>query len=223
MDIHEPAVLPPRSRRAAPQGWVALVLACGMMSSMVSLSAEIIERVLAIAAGNLIMASDVSAARDLGLVSVESAPDPVRAALSALIDRALVLTEVDRYAPPEPDEDAIAAELGAIRARFKTPERFDATLARAGLDERHLRERLRQDLRIAAYLDQRFTVVQPTDEEVELVFRNDSARFTREGSLMPLDEARAVIVREIIQERRAGRVEEWVAGLRRRAQIVDLY
>src|SRR6185436_10506172 len=55
----------------------------------------------------LIMQSDVMAARQLGLVSPGNAPDPNRAVLSILIDRALVLAEVDRYAPPEPSVQAI--------------------------------------------------------------------------------------------------------------------
>ena len=61
---------------------------------------------------------DVTAARDLGLQSADNAADPVRAVLSKLIDRELVLAEVDRYAPPEPTADAVDREIERIRARF---------------------------------------------------------------------------------------------------------
>jgi hypothetical protein len=43
-----------------------------------------------------------------------------------------------------------------VRQRFASAADFDAALARSGIDELRLRETLRQDLRIRAYLDQRF-------------------------------------------------------------------
>ena len=58
------------------------------------------------------------AARDLQLVPVGAAADPIRAVLTRLIDRELVLVEVDRYAPPEPGAEAVDAEVRGVRARF---------------------------------------------------------------------------------------------------------
>jgi hypothetical protein len=118
--------------------------------------AETIDRVLAVAAGQLIMLSDVTAARDLGLEAVDGGAEPVRAVLTKLIDRELMLAEVDRYGPPEPTTEAVDREVERVRARFPSPDAFNAALARSGIDEQHLRETLRQNLRMAAYLDQRF-------------------------------------------------------------------
>jgi hypothetical protein len=143
---------------------------------------EVIDRVLALVAGDVITRSDVQAARDLQLVAPDPAGDPTRAVLTALIDRALVLAEVERYAPPEPAPSEIDRRIQSVEARFPTPQAFEASLASAGLEETHLRERLRQDLRIDAYL---------------------GARFPPEG--------------------RDALVREWIAGLRRRADIIDLY
>jgi hypothetical protein len=126
----------------------------------------------------------VTAARDLGLQTADSAADPVRAVLERLIDRELVLAEVDRYAPPEPDAAAVEREVARVRARFAASADFDGALARSGIDEKHLRETLRQDLRAAAYLDQRFASA---------------------------------------GDRRPQLVAEWLAGLRRRADVIDLY
>ncbi|PYR29133.1 MAG: hypothetical protein DMF92_12560, partial [Acidobacteria bacterium] len=58
-----------------------------------SRAGETIDRVLALVAGQLITLTDVTAARDLGLVSADAAADPVRAVLSKLIDRELILAE----------------------------------------------------------------------------------------------------------------------------------
>src|SRR5262249_12281301 len=113
---------------------------------------EIIDRVLAVVAGDIIMMSDVTAARDLGLLPPANAADPTREVLSRLIDRSLVLAEVDRYAPPEPTAEAIAAEEREVAARFQTQQALARTLQRVGLDETRLNELLRQNLRIRAYL-----------------------------------------------------------------------
>jgi hypothetical protein len=146
---------------------------------------EVIDRVFAVVAGDLIMQSDVRAARELGLVMPGNVADPDRAVLAQLIDRALILDEVERYAPPEPSADALDRAFAEVRARFSSAEDFAAALGRAGFDERQLRAILRQNLRIKAYLEQRFSGETP--------------------------------------ERGEAIVAAWVAGLRNRATIVDLY
>ena len=78
--------------------------------------AETIDRVLAVAGGQVIMLSDVTAALDLGLVSDDGAADRIGAALAKLISRDLVLVEVTRYAPPEPADDDVEKRAGQ-RAR----------------------------------------------------------------------------------------------------------
>ncbi len=152
----------------------------------VPLRAETIDRVLAVVSGQMIMLSDVNAARELGLRTAgePGSPDPIRAMLNALIDRQIVLTEVERYSPAEPAADAIEREVSRVSGRFATAEAFRSALSRTGITEKDLRGMLRQDLRIAAYLDQRFAAA---------------------------------------QARRQALMDEWLAGLRNRSEIVDLY
>lgn len=197
----------------------AFVLACALAASHAT-SAEIIDRVRATVGGHPILASDVAAARAFGLVAVADAADEEQEALSRLIDRALVLSEVNRYAPPEPDDRAVTTELEQVRSRFDSAEAFETALARVGLEETHLREWLRQDLRALAYLDQRFVVTPPGEEEIAAVYERDAARLVRRSGGLTLEEARPAIVRALLSERRAERVEEWVSGLRRRTPIV---
>ncbi len=168
--------------RSLVRGALLGVLCVGAIAA--AARAEILDRVLAVVAGRLIMQSDVTAARDLQLVPLGAATDPIRDVLTRLVDRELVLVEVDRYAPPEPTAEAVDGEVQRVRARFATQADFDAALARSGLDAQHLRETVRQDLRIRAYLDQRFA-----------------------GA----------------GDRRQALIDEWVAGLRRRGDVMDLY
>ena len=164
-------------------GVAALAITLTVVATAVA-HAEVIDRVLAVVGGQLITLTDVTAARDLRLVPAETTADPIRPVLTRLIDRELVLAEVERYAPPEPTAEAVDAEVARGRARFESAAAFAAALVRSGIDEKHLRETLRQDLRIRAYLDQRFSAA---------------------------------------SDRRDAALEEWMAGLRRRGDVIDLY
>src|SRR4051794_32482748 len=106
-------------RRAPDAPWLrigAALIGCALATCVAH--AETIDRVLAVVAGQLIMLSDVTAAIDLGLQTPDGATDPVRAVLSKLIDRELVLAEVDRYAPAEPTAEAVDREIQHVRQRF---------------------------------------------------------------------------------------------------------
>ena len=166
---------------------ILCILHCAFCISLSvrSASAETIDRVLAVVAGNLITLSDVNAANELGLVRPSpSSADPIRDVLSQLIDRELQLTEVERFAPPEPTAEAVDEAVAEVRTRFPSEQALNAVLARSGIDLQHLRETLRENLRIRAYLDQRFASAGEGRQPV---------------------------------------VDEWTAGLRRRAQIANLY
>jgi hypothetical protein len=163
----------------------ALVLLACLSAGPAVRADEVIDRVVAVVAGDIILLSDLRAARELGLVEAGAEPDPDREVLTRLIDRALMLAEVDRYAPPAPGDEALDAALAAVRSRFDTPEAFRTALTRVGLQEVHLRQIVQENLRIQGYLSQRF----PAETE------------TRQREL----------------------IAEWLAALRRRAEIVDLF
>jgi hypothetical protein len=183
------------------------------------LGAEVIDRVLAVVSGVIITQSDVTAAFDLGLVTVEQVDDPIGAALARLIDRQLILAEVDRYAPPEPTVEAVDRELQAVRAKFPSVSVYESILLRTGIDENHLRQTLRDDLRIRAYVEQRFAVPARSDDELIQYYREHSQAFTRGGQVLSFEAARPEITRLLAADRRAPLVQEWVSGLRRRASI----
>jgi hypothetical protein len=114
---------------------------------------ELIERTLAIVAGQVVTLADVRTARALGLVS---AADDLNASIERLVERALILREVDRYVPPEPPEAAIGQRLDELRTRLGDAE-FERVLTAGGFTEPRLRAWIRDDLRMASYLNQRFS------------------------------------------------------------------
>jgi hypothetical protein len=186
-------------------------------------SGEVIDRMLAVVAGDLIMMSDVAAALEFGLVPPSGGADVTAVVLSQLIDRSLMLDEVQRYAPPEPNAESVERELQAVRERFLTPEAFQNALARYGIEESSLRQTLRANLRLRAYLAQRFSAVPPSDEDLLRYFAANQERFSRNGESASFETVRADVLQALELDRRQSMVTEWLAGLRRRANVASVY
>ena len=190
----------------------------------VPLGAQIIDRVLAVVVGEPITLSDVNAAMRLGLVpGVTGSADGVPAALTALIERQLQLIEVNRYVPPEPSSADVDARLAQIRTRFEREAAFDTAMKELGVTPAQVRARVRDNLRLESYLRQRFGAsYQPGEEEVARYYRAHESDFTRDGVLRPYDDVRDQARTRLVDDRTASLVRDWVAGLRRRADVTIL-
>ena len=201
-----------------------LAIALSVLVAGPAAHAEIIDRILAVVEGQIITLSDVRAVTRLGLETVPPGDDPIRSVLDALIVRQLMLVEVERYSPPEPPEGAIDARLNVMRARAPDALGFEITLHEVGMTGDHLRRYVRDALRIESYLEQRFTAsIQPTDDEIAGYYRLHAERFTRDGKPLPFADARDEARAALVEARRTALVSDWLGGLRRRADIVDLY
>lgn len=201
--------------------WLAAVMFLAMVIAGHAVPrAEIIDRVLAVVNGAVILQSDSRGALRLGLIEMPPGPEPLLAVLNQLIERRLVLIEVHRSGIPDPDPAAVDARMADVRARFPSDEAMARTLAEVGLTRDQVRAFIADDLRMSAYLQQRFgATVQPSEAELVEFYRAHPDRFTRDGVLQPfnsvIDEARTML----IEERRAATIRDWVAGLRRRADV----
>jgi hypothetical protein len=202
---------------------LACVAQCVLLMTVVGVNAEVIDRILAVVDGVVITLSDVAAASALGLVPEDNSDDRTGAVLARLINRQLILGEVDRYAPSEPSNERIEQELQSIRSRFASTDAYNVALTRLGLDDKRLRQTVRDSLRIRAYLEQRFAVPSPGDEELRRYYREHSQEFTKDGQTVPFETARAQIEETLVTARREMLVDEWVNGLRRRADINNVY
>lgn len=186
--------------------------------------ADLIDRVLAIVGGAVITQSDVAAALTFGLIPPPAAgTDPVAAAVDALIRRQLVLDEVTRYTTTEADAAAVAKRMDEIRARFASRDLFEAAMARTAMNEERLRGAVEANARIDAYIKQRFGVSDPSDDEVAAYFASHRPEFASGGRVLTLQEAASVVRERLIEEKRAALIDEWVARLRRRAEVTNLY
>jgi hypothetical protein len=179
---------------------------------------QLLDRVVARVNGIAITLTDMNAALGLGLVDVAGGEDPHSAATRQLIERQLILAEVARFAPPEPDQAAIEREVAALKARAGA--RLDMLMQSTGLDEQRLRDLARESLRIQAYLSQRFGAnLQVSDEEVEQYYRGHPEEFTRSGTLISYEEAAPVARQRASALRRSALIAQWLRDLRARAEV----
>ena len=119
--------------------------------------AEVIDRIMAVVGNQPITLSDVNAGILFRFVEVPAGTsDPLAFALDRLIERNLILTEVDRFQPPEPAPVEITLRIQELEQRAGSPEAFEKALAVTGTSREQLRRYIRDDLRIATYLNQRF-------------------------------------------------------------------
>lgn len=185
-------------------------------------AAELIERTLAIVGGQAVTLSDVQTALSLDLIIAGEGADRLGTATARLIDRTLILREVERYAPPEPLDAAIDRRLVELRTRFAAGDRFAQVLAAGGFTEARVRAWLRDDMRIASYLDQRFAAVgMPSDEEVSAFYTSRRAEFEREQ--LTFDQATPVIRERLSAQRRTELIGDWIEDLRRRTVVLELW
>ena len=76
---------------------------------------ELLDRVVAQVNGDSITLSEVRVAVRLALIEVPSDVDPVSAAVRALINRHLMVIEVDRFPPIEPELYILEREVERLR------------------------------------------------------------------------------------------------------------
>jgi len=136
-----------RPTRNSQTGTVWIVVAV-FVTCVVSLSAQqVLDSVVARVGSSAITRTDVDAAVTFGIVG---RTDAVR----QLIDRRLMLAEVNRFPPPEPGATEIKLLMETMRA--KAGADTAAAMKRTGVNDDRLAELARDTLRIQSYMRQRF-------------------------------------------------------------------
>jgi hypothetical protein len=108
---------------------------------------QLLDHVVARVGTSAITQTDVDAAVTFGIVNRGDA-------VKQLIDRRLMLAEVDRFPPPEPGATEIKLLMETMRA--KAGADTAAAMKRTGVNDDRLAELARDTLRIQSYMQQRF-------------------------------------------------------------------
>ena len=131
---------------------------------------ETLDRILAIVNGQVIMHSDVRAFIELNLVDAAPGPDHEADVLTYLIERRVILDQVDRFAVAEPSDSAVDRRLEGVRGRLSGGAGLTSVLDRVGLTQADLRQLMSDEIRREAYVAERFAVV---DDDLREQARSD--------------------------------------------------
>ncbi len=182
---------------------VALAVGVGIAAAQ----AMPIDRLVAVVEQRALTAGDLRLATRLSSIP-GGAPDEA-ALVEQLVTRELVRAEADRFAVTPPSEASVDARMAGLASGQPMAD-WLADLEALGASADRVRRHVADDLRIAAYIDQRFAAAaQPTEAEVT----------ARLGDTSDTPDARAAARRALIVERTDALVADWVAGLRRRASV----
>ena len=143
-----------------------VVVAMVALAGSASAGQEVIDKVLSRVDGQIVTLSDLRQSRSLKLVTVEAETDD--AYQRELENRLLILREVARSSGLDPDQTAVAARRREWEAQIGTGAAVNERLAKAGMSADALDSWLANDLRIKAYLDQRFSAT-PSQERQTVI------------------------------------------------------
>ena len=175
----------------------------------------LLDRVVARVNGSVLLLSDVRAAVIFGLVE---GPADSELAVEEMVQRALLVEEVNRFPPPEPAAEAVDAELDRLRVRAGSS--LEDVARGTGLSPENVRLLARDRLRIQGYIDQRFGVTVPlTDEQVLEYYRAHPEEFTANGQVTPFDRAQGLARERAGLEQRQRTINQWLRDLRARADV----
>ena len=149
-------------------GWGVPFFACFAIFAVFAVDStaqQVLDRVVARVGSAAITQTDVEAAVAFGIVDPK-AGDPVK----LMIDRRLMLAEVNRLPPPEPDMRAIQALM--VNMKTAAGPDVNAVMKRTGVDDKRLSELARETLRIQSYVLKRFPTG-PRSEEQRARWLND--------------------------------------------------
>jgi hypothetical protein len=202
---------------------LALALIAGSMRVDATAQPRVLDRIVATVGQQVITLSDVRAAVGLGLLA-DSSSLPIGRVVEQLVDRELMRAEIDRFGVMAAPQDLLASRIEAIRTRFASQQAFDAALEAHGLSDARFRAWVGDDWRIEQYIQQRFDAAsQPTDEDVLQYFQSREREFSENGRPARFEDIREEVRRRLLAARRQALIDDWVAGLKRRTEIVMMH
>ena len=205
-----------------------LLLALAALSAR----AEIVDRLIAVAGNRVITWSDVLwEARYQAFLLGQEPPEPGALApkearepiLEKLIDQRIL--EQDRNVLPfsSAEESETQRRLDQFQQRFSSPEAYREALARYGLTEAELFERLERETNLMAFAERRLRLqVRFDSAETERYYQETLVpELRRQGqtAIPPLAEVREQIEEVLAEQQVNRRLEEWLRDLRARLGV----
>ncbi|MCS7025490.1 MAG: hypothetical protein NZV14_11870 [Bryobacteraceae bacterium] len=197
------------------------------LGSSASSRAEIIDRIAVTVGSNVITESMILSEIQLSAFQDGREPDlspaAKRQAAERLVDRMLLVQEMDEARYPVPPMADILEQIAQFRkSRFPTEDAFRQELARRGIDENELREFFQLQTRALQFIEVRFrTGVQVSSEEVASYFNQEiKPKLLAQNQAVPSLEDLAVDIERILVNQRVDQaMEDWLKQTRSLARI----
>jgi hypothetical protein len=191
-----------------------------------------LDGVVAIVNGDLILESDLDAEqrmtafqpyRDQGAVTREQLID-------RLIDRDLILQQLQMQATPEISGAAVDAELAALRKSIpecvadqcETDAGWERFVAEQGFTLEELRDRWRQRMEVLRFIEQRFRMgIRIAQPEIDEYYQKTLAPgYEKQGVAPPPEASVADRIQEILLQQQVNSLlDEWLKALRAQGSV----
>lgn len=182
---------------------------------------DVIDKVVATVDRQIIMLSDVRAVTELGVLVMGSNEGSETQVTSRLVNRVLILVEVDRFLVSEPLQTEIQRRIDALKEHHSTVKSFETAWKSVGMTEERLYRLIRNDLRIDSYLRQRFTsTAEPTNAELLQYHKENQDLYILNGLRLPFNDARELVRDDLLEERRQVIIQNWIARLHESVEVV---
>lgn len=138
-------------------------------------------------------------------------------ALDVLISRTL-LKQAAANAGVSVSAEDVAAQFDAIKGQFESDSAFQSTLTAEGLTEKTLRDQVKQDMTIQAYLRQELDLesITVTDEEIAQAYE---AAIQGAEEVPPLEEVRDQVEQLVRGQKEQVLITQHVQELRENAEV----
>lgn len=137
-------------------------------------------------------------------------------ALSALIDRKLILGDARRFNIVEVTREEVDAAVESVKKGYASSDEFYSALAEDEMTLKELREELKDQILAVKYVDRRVRFfVRVTLDDIKTYYQENQDAFGGRGFADVYDEIHALLVEKKTDEK----LDEYIEGLKARTQI----
>ena len=146
-------------------------------------------------------------------------------ALKRLIDRQLLIAQMDTATYMQPSDESLRQDLAKLRAQISHGDDdavWQRLLAGYGLSEESLKQHLREEVRVMNFIEVRLRPnVHVNDDEIASYYKNQLIPDLQQnrGKVVPLDDVKSRIHELLTQQGIDELLDAWLHNLRQQAEI----
>lgn len=209
--------------------WCGVLCLCLGVGDVITVKAEIIDRLMAVVNRQIITLGDIEqelrlqeldpVTQDVAGLSSSRQKETQEIIVQRLIEQALIREQIQQFPGLEIDDEQVESQFRAIEKQAGDGKK----LAEMKIDVQAVKDRMRWQLQVMKFIDYRFRQFVVVDsKEIEAYYQNKFLPELQKRSTLP---APALVdveerIRKILTEEKLNvQVDEWLASLRKDATI----